>query len=84
MIIDPASAAPSEVYKVMIGAIVPRPIAFVSTVSPEGIRNLAPFSFFTGISANPPSNKYFGFRPAAKEKAVSHYYRTFMLGLQLG
>ena len=54
MIIDPASAAPTEVYKVMIGAIVPRPIAFVSTVSPEGIRNLAPFSFFTGISANPP------------------------------
>ena len=38
----------------MIGAIVPRPIAFVSTVSPEGVRNLAPFSFFTGISANPP------------------------------
>jgi len=33
---------------------VPRPIAFVSTVSPEGIFNLAPFSFFTAISANPP------------------------------
>lgn len=38
----------------MIGAIVPRPIAFVSTLSPEGVRNLAPFSFFTGVSANPP------------------------------
>src|ERR1041384_27160 len=38
----------------MIGAIVPRPIAFVSSLSPEGVRNLAPFSFFTGISANPP------------------------------
>ncbi|MBM3776299.1 MAG: flavin reductase family protein [Acidobacteria bacterium] len=38
----------------MVGVIVPRPIAFVSSLSPEGIRNLAPFSFFTGISANPP------------------------------
>ncbi|MBX5494951.1 MAG: flavin reductase family protein [Bryobacteraceae bacterium] len=38
----------------MIGVIVPRPIAFVSTVSPDGVRNLAPFSFFTAVSANPP------------------------------
>ncbi len=38
----------------MVGAIVPRPIAFVSTVSPEGIYNLAPFSFFTAASVNPP------------------------------
>ena len=37
-----------------MGSIVPRPIAFVSTVSAEGIYNLAPFSFFTGASANPP------------------------------
>ena len=38
----------------MVGAIVPRPIAFVSTVSPEGVYNLAPFSFFTAASVNPP------------------------------
>jgi flavin reductase (DIM6/NTAB) family NADH-FMN oxidoreductase RutF len=38
----------------MIGVIVPRPIALVSTVSVDGIRNLAPFSFFTGISSKPP------------------------------
>jgi flavin reductase (DIM6/NTAB) family NADH-FMN oxidoreductase RutF len=55
MIVDPASADYHDVYKLMIGAIVPRPIAFVSTLSPEGVRNLAPFSFFTGISANPPA-----------------------------
>jgi len=54
LIIDPAEADPRNVYKLMVGVIVPRPIAFVSTVSPEGVRNLAPFSFFTGISANPP------------------------------
>ena len=55
MIVDPRSATARDVYKLMIGAIVPRPIAFVSTISPEGIYNLAPFSFFTGISANPPA-----------------------------
>ena len=38
----------------MIGAIVPRPIAFVSTISKDGIRNLAPFSFFNGVCSNPP------------------------------
>ncbi|HBY64111.1 MAG TPA: flavin reductase family protein [Solibacterales bacterium] len=38
----------------MVGVIVPRPIAFVSSLSTEGVRNLAPFSFFTAVSANPP------------------------------
>lgn len=54
MIIDPAGTDARDVYKLMVGAIVPRPIAFVSSLSASGIRNLAPFSFFTGISANPP------------------------------
>jgi flavin reductase (DIM6/NTAB) family NADH-FMN oxidoreductase RutF len=55
MIIDPASSPPADIYKLLVGAIVPRPIAFVSTRSPEGVLNLAPFSFFTAISANPPA-----------------------------
>lgn len=54
MIIDPGEAGFQNVYKLLIGAIVPRPIAFVSTLSRKGIRNLAPFSFFTAVSANPP------------------------------
>jgi flavin reductase (DIM6/NTAB) family NADH-FMN oxidoreductase RutF len=54
MIIDPVSSPPADIYKLMVGAIVPRPIAFVSSLSLDGIRNLAPFSFFTAISANPP------------------------------
>jgi flavin reductase (DIM6/NTAB) family NADH-FMN oxidoreductase RutF len=54
VIVDPAQADSRDTYKLMTGVIVPRPIAFVSTLSPEGVRNLAPFSFFTGISANPP------------------------------
>jgi flavin reductase (DIM6/NTAB) family NADH-FMN oxidoreductase RutF len=52
--VDPQSEAVSDIYKLMIGAIVPRPIAFVSSVDTEGAFNLAPFSFFTAISANPP------------------------------
>lgn len=60
MIIDPGTTEPVNVYKLMIGSITPRPIAFVSTTSPDGINNLAPFSFFTGISANPP---VIGFSP---------------------
>lgn len=54
MIFDPAREEPANIYKLMIGSIVPRPIAFVSSISADGILNLAPFSFFTGVSANPP------------------------------
>jgi flavin reductase (DIM6/NTAB) family NADH-FMN oxidoreductase RutF len=54
VIIDPATIAPLNTYKLLVGAVVPRPIAFVSTMSPEGVANLAPFSFFTVASANPP------------------------------
>jgi flavin reductase (DIM6/NTAB) family NADH-FMN oxidoreductase RutF len=54
MIITPQEHDYRNIYKLMIGAIVPRPIAFVSTISLEGTLNLAPFSFFTGVSANPP------------------------------
>jgi flavin reductase (DIM6/NTAB) family NADH-FMN oxidoreductase RutF len=54
MIIDPQSTNSVNIYKLLIGAVLPRPIAFVSTTSADGINNLAPFSFFTVASANPP------------------------------
>jgi len=54
MIIDPATKDPFDIYRLLSGSILPRPIAFVSTLSDKGVRNLAPFSFFTVISANPP------------------------------
>ncbi len=53
MIIDPKNATAGECYKLMVGSIVPRPIALVSTTSPSGIRNLAPFSYFTAVSSKP-------------------------------
>ena len=43
-----------DTYKLLTGAIVPRPIAWVSTISKDGQSNLAPFSFFTVASRNPP------------------------------
>ncbi|UJF19744.1 flavin reductase family protein [Vibrio sp. SS-MA-C1-2] len=54
MIIDPKKITPQETYKLLIGGITPRPIAWVSSISSEGIVNLAPFSFYTVASANPP------------------------------
>lgn len=52
--IDPAQFPAPDIYKLMIGLIVPRPIAFVSSLDAAGVRNLAPFSYFTGCSTNPP------------------------------
>jgi flavin reductase (DIM6/NTAB) family NADH-FMN oxidoreductase RutF len=51
---DPADHSPGDIYKLMIGAIVPRPIALVSSVDEANVRNLAPFSYFTACSSNPP------------------------------
>jgi flavin reductase (DIM6/NTAB) family NADH-FMN oxidoreductase RutF len=51
---DPANHSTNEIYKLMIGSIVPRPIALVSSIDEAGVRNLAPFSYFTACSSNPP------------------------------
>jgi flavin reductase (DIM6/NTAB) family NADH-FMN oxidoreductase RutF len=52
---NPAGLQPQEIYKLMTGIIVPRPVALVSTMSREGVANLAPFSFFSGVGAVPPT-----------------------------
>ncbi len=63
MELDPQTLEIADRYKLLIGGIVPRPIAFVSSLSVEGRLNLAPFSFFAGVSSNPmtilfcPANK---------------------------
>jgi flavin reductase (DIM6/NTAB) family NADH-FMN oxidoreductase RutF len=53
--IDPASLEPAEIYALLVGCVVPRPIAFVSSLSRAGVANLAPFSFFNAGGARPPS-----------------------------
>lgn len=52
--IDPASNGVKDNYKLLIGSIVPRPIAFVTTKTENGTLNGAPFSYFNIVSANPP------------------------------
>lgn len=50
---DPREMQTNEVYRLMISLVVPRPIAFVSTMSPDRRLNLAPFSYFIAISSKP-------------------------------
>ena len=52
---DTATLSNREAYKLLTSAVVPRPIAWVSTLNPEGGRNLAPFSYFNVMSAVPPT-----------------------------
>jgi flavin reductase (DIM6/NTAB) family NADH-FMN oxidoreductase RutF len=58
--IDPETAPFKEIHSTLLGGVTPRPIALVSTISVNGINNLAPFSFYNIFSANPP---YLGFSP---------------------
>ncbi len=55
LVLDPKIIGTKAAYQLLIGSIVPRPIAMVSTQSSQGIGNLAPFSFFNGVSSNPPA-----------------------------
>ncbi|HZK80132.1 MAG TPA: flavin reductase family protein [Humisphaera sp.] len=55
MTFDPATTSIRDFYRHMISCITPRPIAWVSTISPRNVPNLAPFSFFNGVGANPPA-----------------------------
>ncbi len=51
---DPAQLRGRDIYLLMIGTIVPRPIAFVTSLNDAGVLNVAPFSYFNGISSRPP------------------------------
>lgn len=60
MMLDFEKLTPRESYPWMINAINPRPIAWVSTISTAGRTNLAPFSFFQGVCASPPTLLFTG------------------------
>lgn len=55
MILDFAELSQGRAHRALISIVVPRPIAFVSTRSPEGRHNLAPFSYYMGVSSKPPA-----------------------------
>lgn len=54
MRIDPAELGAERIYRLMTGIVVPRPIAWVTSLSAKGVLNLAPFSAFTFVSQKPP------------------------------
>jgi flavin reductase (DIM6/NTAB) family NADH-FMN oxidoreductase RutF len=53
--INPDDLAAHEAYRLLISVVVPRPIAWVSTIGTDGVLNLAPFSFFNAVGGTPPT-----------------------------
>jgi flavin reductase (DIM6/NTAB) family NADH-FMN oxidoreductase RutF len=53
MKIDPANLDRKGIHDILVGAVLPRPIAFISTLGPDGVYNLAPYSFFIPVSMKP-------------------------------
>lgn len=51
---DPANLEHAAVYKLLTGSVIPRPIGWISSISEDGINNLAPFSYFNAIGEDPP------------------------------
>lgn len=76
MLIDVSTLTHPELYKILIGSIAPRPIAWVGTRNAAGQNNLAPFSFYNCFSATPP---IVGFstipRPDGRSKDTLQYVR---------
>lgn len=54
MELDPATAEKSEIHRALTSVVAPRPIGWISTRSSDGRDNLAPFSYFNGVSTKPP------------------------------
>ncbi|OBY73458.1 MULTISPECIES: flavin reductase family protein [Acinetobacter] len=54
MIFETADLEPNEIYRLLVGGVSPRPIAWISTLSADGVANIAPYSFFNVASCNPP------------------------------
>lgn len=65
---NPNELTERENYKLLISTIIPRPIAFVTTVNEDGVVNAAPFSFFNIVSSNPPMISVSVQRKAGEQK----------------
>ncbi len=70
--IDPKQNSERDNYKLMIGSIIPRPIAFVTTQSDDGVLNGAPFSYFNIVSSNPPMISITVQRPKGRMKDTAN------------
>jgi flavin reductase (DIM6/NTAB) family NADH-FMN oxidoreductase RutF len=68
MTLDPNDLDPRDAYRLLISSVVPRPIAWVSTICADGSLNLAPFSFFNAIGGQPPTIMLSVSRRAGEDK----------------
>src|ERR671925_1272215 len=65
---DPQLMERQAIYKLLIGCVVPRPIAWVSSISEDTIANIAPFSFFMAVCNDPPTLAFSSGRREDKKK----------------
>jgi flavin reductase (DIM6/NTAB) family NADH-FMN oxidoreductase RutF len=72
MRIDPSDLGAEQAYRLITGVVVPRPIAWVTTLSGTGVVNLAPFSAFTFVSPKPPMLAISVGRKAESYKDTAH------------
>lgn len=72
MHLDPQTLPPHDIYRLLIGCVVPRPIAWVSSLSADGVANLAPFSFFMGVCGDPPTIAFSSGRRLTAKKDTVH------------
>ena len=72
MRIDPTELGAERIYRLMTGIVVPRPIAWVTSLSRSGVLNLAPFSAFTFVSQKPPMLAISVGRKGADYKDTAH------------
>ncbi|WDV06681.1 flavin reductase family protein [Lysinibacillus irui] len=82
ILIDPKNNSERENYKLLIGSIIPRPIAFVTTKSEQGGINGAPFSYFNIVSSNPPMISLAIQRPNGRLKDTArhiHHQQQFVV-----
>ena len=82
--IEPNTLTSAESYKLMTGVIVPRPIAWITTVGKGGTHNAAPYSFFTGIAMKPPIIGFsVGLRNGRKKDTLKNieYSRDFVVNV---
>lgn len=78
---EPKELPVNVVHQYLLGGVAPRPIALVSTISDDGINNLAPFSFYNAFGANPP---IVAFSPArrGRDNTVKDSYNNIMANKQ--
>jgi len=69
----PGDLSPIETNALLCGGVAPRPIALASTINPEGVRNLSPFSFFNAFGSNPPMVAFAPNR-RGRDGTVKHTY----------